>query len=96
MKKYFILYTRDFSNTYDIVYAETPEQEQQAVAKGYERITRREAERLCRAEMDRRQDDPAFSGYASAEILPIWYPAEERDWRNDSRMVKNGCIVERI
>ena len=95
MKKYFKQNYLNFSNTYDLVYTETQEQEKQAITKGYVRITRKEAERLCRAEIDRRKEDPAFSGYASTEILPIWYPTMERYWRNDRRMVQKGYIVER-
>ena len=96
MRKYYKLNTMGFANTYDLVYTETDEQEQKAIAAGYERITRKEAEQLCRIEKDREQYDQAFSGYASTVILPIWYPATERDWRNDHRMVMNGYIVEKM
>ena len=95
MKKYWHKNTLGFSNTYDLVYTETEQEEQQALAEGYERITRKEAERLCAAERDREHWDSSFSGYASSVILPIWYPATSRDWRDDHRMTRNGYIVER-
>ena len=95
MNKYYIKYTRDFANTYALVYTETATEEEKAAAEGYQRITRKEAERLCRAERYREQYDPSFAGYASDVILPYGYPATERDWRNDSRMALRGYIVER-
>ena len=95
MRKYYKLNTLGFANTYNLIYTETPEQDSRALASGYERITRKEAERLCAAEVDREKHDTAFSGCASSVILPVWYQAAERDWRDDSRMVKNGYIVER-
>jgi hypothetical protein len=95
MKKYYIK-RGEFANMYDVVYAETEAETAQAEAEGYERITRKEAEHLCRAEREREQYDAAFSGYASSEILPISYPADARDWRDDRHMALNGYIVERI
>lgn len=95
MKKFFYKNTSGFANTYDLVYTETEKEEEKVIAEGYERITRKEAERLCRAERDREQYEPSNSGYASSVILPVWYPAAERDWQDDSRVVLNGYIVER-
>lgn len=94
MKKYYIKNNYGFANTYTLVYTETPEQDEQALACGYERITRKEAERLCARENDRRTFDSSFSGFASNVILPIWYPVMDRDWRNDHRMALNGYIVD--
>ena len=95
MKKYFVKHTLDFANTYDLVYTETEAEEALAASEGYERITRKAAEQLCRAERDREQYDPSFAGYASDVILPYGYPATERDWRDDARMALHGYIVER-
>lgn len=92
MKKYYVRYYKDFSNTYDLRYTETPEEELAAKQKGYERIPRKEAERLCSAENYRRKHDEAFSGYADNVILPFSYP-DDRDWRNDRRMYLDGYIV---
>lgn len=96
MKKYYYKNTEGFSNTYALTYTETAEEDAKVLSEGYERITRKEAERLCKAEREREVYDSAFSGYADSVILPCWYPVRDRDWRNDSNMVLNGCIVERM
>lgn len=83
MKKYFYKNTMGFSNTYELAYTETEKEEERALVEGFERITRKEAERLCRAERDRVQYEHFNSGYADSVILPIWYPATSRDWRDD-------------
>lgn len=95
MKKYFYKNTMGFGNTYELAYTETDKEEERALAEGFERITRKEAEQLCRAERDREQYEPSNSGYADSVVLPIWYPATSRDWQDDSRVVLNGYIVER-
>ena len=92
MKRYYAKYYLDFSNTYNLAYAETESEEKQAKEQGYERITRKEAEHLCALENQRRKDDPAFSHYADTVILPIGY---DDYWRNDRNMVLSGYIVER-
>lgn len=92
MKKFYIQYYADFSNTYNLAYAETETEEKMANELGYERITRKQAARLCAAENERRKHDQAFSYYASNIILPIGY---DDDWRNDRRMKQNGYIIER-
>ena len=96
MKKYYTKNTLGFANTYAVVYAETDAEQAMATAEGYEQITRKEAVKLCRAEREREQFDSAFSGYADSVILPISYPVDRLDWRNDPRMRLNGCIVERV
>lgn len=68
-KQYFVHYYRDFGNCYCLLYAECPE-DFAALPDGAERITRREAEQLCRRENERRKYDQAFSGYASNVIAP--------------------------
>ena len=88
MKKYYVHYWNNFANTYNVYWAETPEQI--AKAEGDERITRKYAEKLCAEENYRRQTDYSFSGYASTVILPIDY---EGDWRNDKNVYKNGYII---
>lgn len=69
MKQYFVHYFRDFGNTYNLYYAECPE-DFAALPEGAERITRREAEQLCREENDRRKYEKSFSGYADSRIYP--------------------------
>jgi hypothetical protein len=53
MKRFYVHYG-DFANTYRLAWAETPEQVEEAEKRGYERITRKEAENLC-AEENRRK-----------------------------------------
>lgn len=77
MKKYYIRYWRDFANTYDLCYCETLEEEKRAVSAGFERITRKEAERKCANERFTRKYDPAFSGYGDIDIKPWKYIADE-------------------
>lgn len=92
MKRYYVKYYLDFSNTYNLAYTETEAEEKQAKEQGYDRITRKEAERLCALENQRRKQDPAFAYHADAVILPIGY---DDDWRNDSNLTLDGYIVER-
>lgn len=67
-RAYYVRYPRDFANEYSLRYtvggAELPARD------GWERITRREAERLARAERARRRWEPSRSGYADAGIYP--------------------------
>lgn len=93
MKKFYVHYG-DFANTYRLVWAETPEQVEEAKKRGYERITRKEAESLCAEENRRRKENPSFSGYASNVI----YPVEDVDnwWDDDEKMHKNRYIIEYI
>lgn len=94
MKQYYVHYYKDFGNTYNLAWAETPEQIKAAEDAGYQKITRREAENLCAEENGRRKSDAAFSGYADSVILPIEYA--HSDWQNDRHLRQNGYIVEHI
>ena len=64
---YFVKYDNGFSNAYGLCYApagtSTPE--------GWERITRKEAIKLCTEERERRRDNASFGRYASDQILPL-------------------------
>lgn len=94
MKKYYVEYWNSFGNTYNLYWAETPEQIQIAESlKTCKRITRKEAEKLCAEENYRRRTDYNFSGYATSEIFPIDYNGAG-DWMNDRNMYKNGYIIE--
>ena len=66
---YFVKYGK-FANTYTLIHT-TPEDAARAKAEGYERITRAEAIRLAKAEAERQNSDPSFSGYADSHIFPI-------------------------
>lgn len=68
-RKYYVIYTDNFANTYDLVYT-TPETEH-LLPDGAERITRNEAIRLCRAEIDRRKYETSSSGYADTHVWPV-------------------------
>ena len=67
--KYYVVYYRDFANTYYLVCRLLLEKNM--LPKDAERITRKEAIRMCRAELERQKYDRAFSGYASTEVWPI-------------------------
>lgn len=90
MKKYYVRYWNNFANTYHLCWAETPEQVAKAEEKGCERISKKEAEKLCAEENYRRKTDYNFSGYASSIILPVDY---DGDWINDKNMYKNGYMI---
>lgn len=92
MKKYYVNYWKNFGNTYNLYWAETPEQIKKAENLGYERITRKEAERLCAEENYRRKYDYNFSNFASPVILPIDYDNEE-GWENDRKVYKDGYMI---
>ena len=94
MKRYYVKYYLDFSNTYNLAYTETEAEEKQAKEQGYEHITRKEAEHLCALENQRRKDDTAFSRFADNIIYPIGYDYDG-DWRGDRRMILDGYILER-
>ncbi len=69
MKHYYIHFPNNFRNQYALFSVEAgSEQEQELKRRGFERITRKEAEAECRAEKARRKDDPYFSGYAPTKI----------------------------
>lgn len=94
MKQYYVNYYKSFGNTYNLAWAETPELKKLAQEWGYEKITRREAEKLCAAENDRRQHDQSFSGYADNVILPI--ECARDDWQNNRSLKKDGYIVYKV
>ena len=66
-RAYYVRYPRGFANEYDLRYTVGAEL---SAGDGWERITRREAERLARAERARRRGEPERSGYADADIYP--------------------------
>lgn len=93
MKKYFVKYY-GYSNVYDLVYTQNEEQEKQAEKANYERISRKQAEKLCAREKDRREYDQAFSGYAPIKIVPIDFDSEKEDMYS-SRFTIDGYLVIR-
>lgn len=67
-RAYYVRYPRNFANEYDLRY--TVGGAELSACDGWARITRREAERLARAERARRRREPSRSGYADADIYP--------------------------
>lgn len=67
-RAYYVRYPRDFANEYSLRY--TVGGAELSANDGWERITRREAVRLARAERERRRWEPERSGYADADICP--------------------------
>lgn len=95
MRRQFFVHYANFSNTYDLMYADTQE-DLDLLPQGAERITRKEAERLCAEENRRRKYDSGFSGFADNTIYPVGMTSEERmDIMNDRRYFKKGYIWER-
>lgn len=82
-RKYYVHYWRDFGNTYELYYTD-----KEINRDGFERITRREAIRLCAEEKERRRTDPAFSGYASVTIKPYEY-----DYCPDGNAQNDGADI---
>ena len=94
MKKYYVDYWRDFANTYNVYYTDET-MDGFEVPDEWERITRKEAERLVRRERWRREYDTSSSGYASAWI----YPADLEEYElnlHASRFEWDGLFVERV
>ena len=100
MKRYFVKYYADFANTYHVVYTVDKKQAAQALAAGYEQITRAHAEALCRAERDRVKYDTAFAGRASDVIAPFDLFDQldrcQEDPNNERRFRRVGYILERV
>lgn len=95
MKKTYYIWNGDFGNVYHLYWAETAEQIKLAEGNGYTRITRRQAEKLCAEENNRRNYDSNFSGYADNLIYPIDCDEYERDLRNNRSLYVDGYIVKR-
>lgn len=76
MKKYYVI-RGEFANTYKVYSAENKETITRLLEAGAERITKKEADALCKAERDRRSWNGNY-GYASDRIIdaesefPIW------------------------
>lgn len=93
MKQYFVYYTNDFCNTYQLYYAETPAQIA-ALPKDVEHITRKQAEQLAQAERVRQKEQPMSSCFASSAIFPAGV-ANDYDFLNSSKYELCGYIWEK-
>lgn len=95
MKKYFVRYG-NFGNVYSLVWTEDEKTEKVVLSHGFERITRKQAEKLCALENYRRKHDSAFSGYASSVILPYDIDTDDAAYylQYSGIGTKNGYIIE--
>lgn len=66
MNHYYIRYTNNFGNTYQLYYAPAGD----PVPADWTRITREAATRYCREERERAKCDPSSSGLADAYVYP--------------------------
>lgn len=91
MKKYYINYYNDFGNTFDLCWVDTKEDEKAAIAKGYKRITRKEAIRKC----VNSREEKRVNGYCygSCEILNFNI-AENLDINISDLWTDDGYIYE--
>lgn len=106
MKKFYIA-KGNFSNVYDLCYAETAEDAAQLEKAGWERISRKEAIAKCVEENNRRKYEKERSGYADNLILPFGYEAYDAgneklivstygyDSHNEVRAHRDGYMVVR-
>lgn len=72
MKNYYINYYRNFANEYGMCWIDSADTKsaEEAVERGWERITRKEAFRKVSEENYRRSTDYSFAGFASTVIIP--------------------------
>lgn len=94
MKKYYVYYYKGFSNCYTLLWADNKEMESKLPHDAV-RITRKDAERLCAEENNRKRYDSATAGFGASTILPADYDCFGRDISEDGRYFLNGYIWER-
>ena len=72
MKNYYINYPRNFANEYGLCWIDSTDTKsaEEAIERGWERITRKEAFRKVSEENYRRSTDYSFAGFASTVIIP--------------------------
>ena len=93
MKHYFVKYY-GFGNAYHVGYTRCPAEDEQVEALGYERITRKEAEKLCANENGRRKADSSFAYMANNILCPICECIDEDTFHRYYRV--KGYIAEAI
>lgn len=75
MKKCFVMRT-NYANAYRVAATDDVVTSCQMLAEGWERITLKEANALCKRERERRRDEPMSAGYASAKIETAYLNAD--------------------
>ena len=95
MKRYYVNYYDNFANTYNLVWTDDMHREPENMT-GYDRISRKMAEKLAVKERSARKNDASFAYKADAHIFPIDYepPYDGFSPCNDKRIVFNGYLVE--
>ncbi|MCD7737571.1 MAG: hypothetical protein LUH58_00805 [Lachnospiraceae bacterium] len=83
-REFYVDYYRDFGNTYNLYYADTPEMRPLCG----EKISKERAMELIRQECWARRNDHSFSGCADAEIYPGGY-------FNDDWIMGAGGYIDR-
>jgi site-specific DNA-adenine methylase len=70
MKKYFINYWNNFSNTFNLIYVESDEDKKSfKELNNFTPITLKEAKHKITVEKEARKNDPAFAFYGTIEII---------------------------
>lgn len=95
MKKYWVE-RGEFANEYSLVWTDGGNKPE---GEGWERVTRKEAARLCRSERARREYDASFAGYADTLIYPYaWGEEDIERWETygDNAKLDEGCIVNPV
>ena len=79
MKRYYVDYgTEVYSNRYTLYWADGPKMTD-ALPATAERITRKLALQLCRAELERRRYNPSGAWYASSCVYPAGLYGDPED-----------------
>lgn len=85
MKAYYIRFWKNFSNTFELAWADNSADRKWLVSAGFERCTRKYAEMKARNERYAREHDQAFSGYGDTSIAPAAYwKLNERRYNADT------------
>ena len=94
-KKHYYIIRSDFSNVYSLCWVVAGSQdEQDAVADGWERISRKDAIAKCIEERANRKFDPAFSGYGDTIICNYRVSEWEQENCHCRMSTKDGYIYE--
>lgn len=94
MKKYYVVYTDNFANTYNLYWTDSAEMEKM-LPDGAEQISRKEAIALAAREKRARKENPNFSGYASDTIYPADYDDAKAPFIDRYYTLVDGYILEK-
>lgn len=94
MKKYYINYYNNAANIFELRWLDTKKDEEDAIAEGFERITRKEAIEKCKNERERVKRGER--NFADTIIVPF-LPARIRNtigWDMDALTTKDGYVYD--